>query len=120
MALFLFHEGEIMANVSGLKVLQSNVMAGLGTFTYIVGVAGVHRFSIQSNLQPPSNLSIVINQNGSPIDSTNTPTINTTHIELAAVANCALNDSITFVLTSSASIDNNIPPAIKSIIAISR
>ena len=88
--------------------------------TYIVPLAGVYKFSIQSNLQPPSNLSIVINNNGSPIDSTNTPTINTTHIELSVAATCALNDTITFVLTSAAFIDNGIPPAIKSIIIINR
>lgn len=107
-----------MANVSGLSTQQSTTMAGLGTFTYNVPTAGVYEFSIQSNLQPPSNLSIVINQNGSPIDSTNTPTINTTHIELCVTKVCAASDVITFVLTSSAFIDNDVPPAIKSIISI--
>jgi len=107
-----------MANVTGLSASQSNIIGGLGTFTYNIPAAGVYELSIQSNLQPPSNLSIVINQNGSPIDSTNTPTINTTHIELCVTKICALNDVITFVLTSAAFIDNSVPPAIKSIISI--
>jgi hypothetical protein len=107
-----------MANVIGLKDTQVNTMAGLGTFEYIVLLAGVYGFQIASNLQPPSNLSIVINKNGSSIGSTNTPTINTTHIELNANAVCAQNDVITFVLTSSAFIDNDAPPAITSTIRI--
>jgi hypothetical protein len=107
-----------MPNVSGLKDTQSNVIAGLGTFTYTVPKSGCYAFSIQSNLQPPSQLSVVINNNGTPIDSSTTPTINSTHLELAVVQACSINDVITFVLTSSAFIDSSQPPSIKSIINI--
>ena len=107
-----------MPNVSGLKDSQSNIIAGLGTFTYTTPLPGVYAFSIESSLQPPSNLSIVINKNGSPIDSSTTPTINTTHLELSVVEACAGSDVITFVLTSSDFIDSGEPPAIKSIINI--
>jgi hypothetical protein len=106
-----------MANVLGLKDTQANVICGLGTFTYTALATAVYKFSIQSTVSPPSGLSIVINQNGSPIDTTNSPSINSTHIELSIIQPCALNDVITFVLTSSAFNDMQ-PGGVNSTISI--
>lgn len=90
----------------GLKDTESNIEVGLNTFTYTVLVAGIYNFVIQSSLLVPSTLSIVINKNASPIATAAAPTATQSHIELeAAGINCAINDSITFVLTSSTATD---------------
>lgn len=108
-----------MANVIGLKDTQSTVMAGLGTFTYNVSTTAVYEFTIQSTVTPPSTLSIVINQNGSPIDSSNTPTNNNTHLELSVIQPCTAADVITFVLTSSSYNDTQ-SQGVKSTIVITQ
>jgi hypothetical protein len=90
----------------GLKDTESNIEMGLNTFTYTVLVAGIYNFIIQSSLLPPSGLSIVINQNGSPVATSAAPTATQSHVELEAPGvNCAVNDVITFVLTSSVALD---------------
>jgi hypothetical protein len=92
----------------GLKDTESNIEAGLGTFVYTVTVAGIYNFVIQSAILPPSSLSIVINQNGSPIATSAAPSATQSHVELEASGiNCSVNDSITFVLTSSAASDTS-------------
>jgi hypothetical protein len=91
----------------GLKDTESNIEAGLGTFTYTVLHAGIYNFSVQSTVVPTSSLSIVINQNGSPIATSATPSAQQEAINLTAsgVA-CSVNDVISFVLTSAAAIDS--------------
>lgn len=102
----------------GLKDTESNIEAGLGTFTYTVPEAGFITFSIQSTIVPPSSLSIVINQNGTPIATSAAPLATQQFVDLTASGvSCAINDAITFVLTSSAAIDAE-PQNVKSLINI--
>jgi len=102
----------------GLKDTQSNIEAGLGTFTYTVPEAGIYNFSVQSTVVPPSALSIVINQNASPVATNATPSATQEAINLTASGiNCALNDSITFVLTSASAQDSE-AQNVKSLINI--
>lgn len=71
-----------------------------------------------TSVVPQSSLSIVINQNGSPIASNATPSATQNHIEVVITGViCAQNDAITFVLTSAAAIDNQ-PNTVKSVINI--
>jgi hypothetical protein len=102
----------------GLKDTQANVEAGLNTFTYTVPAAGVYQFSCESFVVPPSGLSIVINQNGTPIATSATPSASQNFIAIAAVnVQCAINDVITIVLTSSVPLDAMLQN-VKSIINI--
>jgi hypothetical protein len=119
----------------GLKQHESNVFTGLGTYTYTIpagsvytgnGVLvapspGIWNFSIMSTiLNPPSSLSIVINQNGTPIATSQAPQSPQQQVTLLATAiSCAANDVISFVLTSSATADS-LPEAIKSIITLNQ
>lgn len=101
-----------------LKDTESNVVGNLGTWVYTVPTAGYYTFSCISTVIPQSSLSVVINQNASPIASNATPSATQNHIEVVKTGvTCALNDSITFVLSSAAAIDAA-PNSVTSIITI--
>lgn len=97
----------------------ANSVSGLGTFQRTIGTAGMHRLSIQTMENPPSGMSIVINQNGSSVASASSPAASQQVINLQIVVNCALNDVITFVLSSSAASDNQ-PNGVNSLITVDR
>lgn len=106
-----------MASIT-LQALVPISVEGLGTDTFTVLVAGPHKFSIRSTMDPTSNLSIVINQNGSPIATS--PTISTLEqeLQLEAKAYCAVSDVITFVLSSTGAPNDITPNNVKSLITI--
>ncbi len=101
-----------------LKHLQSNVFAGLGTYTFTVDVAGLYNMSCQASVLPPSGLSIVINHNGSPIATSLTPSA-AEQLVSAMILDypCVASDVITVVISSSNANDNMLNTA-KSIINI--
>lgn len=88
-----------------LKDTQTNVFCGLGTFTYNVTVAGLYAASATATELPPSGLSIVINQNGSPVTTSLTPSTAQQIVSAQTPISCAVNDVITFVLSSSSAND---------------
>lgn len=90
----------------GLKDTQSNIEWGLNTYTYTVLKAGIYNFFVETTVVPPSGLSVVINQNGTPIATSAAPSATQQVVDITASGvNCAVNDVITFVLTSSSAID---------------
>lgn len=88
---------------NSLKVSQSNTVVGLGTWTYNILAAGLHRVRVRCNEIPPSGVIVTINLNGSPVSPTPTaaPSSAQSHIEAQALINCAVSDVITVVLSSS-------------------
>jgi hypothetical protein len=102
----------------GLKGTQANTEAGLGTWFYNVPEAGIYIISVGTTVVPPSSLIITINQNGTPAATSPSPTIYQDYIFLESGGiNCATNDVLTVVLTSSAAIDNQLQN-VKSLINI--
>ena len=65
---------------NALILNQPQVMVGLGTMTYTVptGAGGAYNVSVQLTEVPPSGLSVVVNDNGSPIFTA--PTLSPTQI----------------------------------------
>lgn len=118
---------------NSLQLNTSSPVAGLGTSTYNVLVAGQYTVNVQSTLpfeqgtfnnssvvpSVASALQIVINQNGSPIVTVGgaAPAVTPTQPSLGATAHlsCAVNDVITVVLSSANAIDG-IPNSVKSTI----
>jgi hypothetical protein len=88
-----------------IKANSTQSVAGLGTFTFNVLIAGPYYLRAQCTDVPPSGLSIVLNHNGSPIASS--PSLNTDvqSIEIDAHAYCAISDTLTVVISSSATND---------------
>lgn len=115
-----------MANNS-LKQHESNVISQLGTYTYNIPVAGPGTgpglYNIRVTAQvvtQPSSLSIVINQNGSPVASSAPPSPAQEEIDIQVDAlPCATGDAITIVYSSAAQSDQ-LPNAFKSIAIVTQ
>ena len=94
-----------------IKESQSNIGCGLGTYTHTVKQAGFFNMSAQCVENPPSGMSIAIQLNGTPIK---TGTITSTEVAQQTLnvridnVSCAVNDVISFVLTSSAANDQGL------------
>lgn len=84
------------------------VVSGLNTYQYTVASAAMHVAHIEVDHHLSSQLTVSIQQNGSTISTITLP--GTTQVQgtaiLVTTMNCALNDVISFVLSSSASVDN--------------
>lgn len=94
-----------------MQDLKSNVMCGLNTAQSTISStgAGLYSFHIHVDMLPGSGLSVVINRNGSPIATATSPAPQANHVELQADnIQCAANDVITWVLSSSVAIDGGL------------
>jgi len=104
----------------GLKDFQSNIFTGLGTWTYTASVAGLYDIAAVASVLPPSGLSIVINQNGSPVATSLTPSAAQLSVSAQVMnLNVAASDVITVVLTSSTQSDT-LPNALKTLITLNQ
>ncbi len=91
-----------------LIINQPRVDVGLQTSTYTVpsGGAGLYNVRVQCTEIPPSGLSIVVNQNGSPVYTAATLGQTQSAIQFKAGAIlCAAADVITVVFSSSSAND---------------
>lgn len=95
-----------MATITIPNFLTEKVVNGLNTYQYTVTTAAMHTCRIKVDKLPGSTMTITINQNGSPIATTTLvavlPYDGQSSAILQACANCAVNDTLSFVLNSSA------------------
>lgn len=84
---------------------SSKVISSLDTYNYTVPAAGIYNISAQMNEIPTSSLSVVIKVNTVTKASSATPTANQSIVDLQLQYNCALNDIISFVVSSSAAVE---------------
>lgn len=115
--------------INSLQMNQSTVIAGLGTQTFNVVTAGLYtvEFKIFVPYQASgssnnssvttggSSLVVVVNNNGSPLLTTSAPSPTQPIVGGSVRVQCAANDVITVVLSSSAAADNALN-AIKGIV----
>lgn len=96
---------------------KPSVRSGLGTSTLTIGSTGFYnlRFEVTENI--PSSLSIVVNQNGSPIYTSAAFPADQSTLQFKLLMNCTATDVITVALSSAAAIDNQLN-TVKSIITI--
>jgi len=89
-----------------LLLQKPYINIGLGTYTFTVPSAGIYRISTQLTEVPPSGLSVVINNNGSPVYTA--ATLSPTQIAQQFYYSqlYAANDAISIVVSSSAGIDS--------------
>lgn len=95
-----------MANI--LLLSQPFVSVGLDDFTHTIASDGDYKVRVQLTENPPSGLSVVVNNNGSPIFTA--PVITPTQIaqQFETGFNAVATDVITVVLASSEAIDNQL------------
>jgi len=99
------------------KVESSQVISNLDTYTYTVKQAAMHVARLTINEIPPSGLTITIKQNGSTVVSTSAPAAAQQVVDLSTTLNCAINDTISFVVASTTPSDTG-PNAFKGILNI--
>jgi len=101
-----------------IKDSPTVTVCGLGTYVHTVKTAGLFLASISSTMNPISTLEISIQQNSNtPV--TITAASNQSILNLQTKFQCAVNDTITVVLSSSAVPDNQLN-TVSSLIAIDR
>jgi hypothetical protein len=87
-----------MSNILLLNVPRVDV--GLVTDTYTVPTTGLYNLEAQVTEIPPSGLSIVVNQNGSPVYTAPTLTPTQSAIQFKVDISATAADVITLVLSS--------------------
>lgn len=80
---------------------KTKVLNQLDTYNHTALTASMYFVSIQLSEQPPSGMSILIQQNASTKASFSSPAAAQGVINLQVVLNCAINDVISVVLSSS-------------------
>lgn len=104
-----------MSNI--LLLNQPFVNVGLVTMTYTIPTTGLYSVLVQLTEIPPTGLSVIINDNGTPIFTT--PTITPTQIaqQFKFGFQATATHVITVVLSSSAAIDSQLQ-SVKSTVTI--
>lgn len=100
-----------------MKAGQQSASSGLSTDTIKIQIAGVHSLYSRSTCVEPSGMVVTMSQTGSVTSSFSTPATSaqTNHIEMNAKFNCAVGDTLTVAVTSSARADQP-PQLIKTLI----
>lgn len=88
--------------MSNILILNTpRVDVGLVTDTFTVPTTGLYNLEAQITEIPPSSLSIVVNQNGSPVYTAPVLTPTQSAIQFKVDLSCTAADVITLVLSSS-------------------
>jgi hypothetical protein len=82
-------------------LLSSKPICNLDTYQYTVQSAAMHLVAVTINEIPSSGITVVIERNGSPVASTSVPAAAQSVINLSDTLNCAVNDTISVVVSSS-------------------
>jgi len=98
-------------------ISQTKVINALDTYNHTALNDGMYSVSITLSEQPPSGMSILIKQNSSTKASFSSPVPSQQAINLQVVMNCAANDVIGVVLSSSNANDQQLN-SIKAILNI--
>lgn len=105
-----------MATIQIPNFLTQKVVNGLNTYTYTTQSAGMHTCRIEVDHRVASAMTISITQSGSVnatlatmtlVAGSNSDADAMSTAILQACANCAISDVLSFVLTSSAPVDQN-------------
>ncbi len=102
----------------GISKFQSSTLTGLGTYTRTITTSGLYNIYATCSVLPSSSVSIVIQKNGSPIATSAAPTSAQQTINLTIMdENCAVNDVISFVISSSSEYDA-VPNVVKTLMSV--
>ncbi len=86
--------------------IMAGTVGGSGiTYTYTVPSAGLYRVSLQTNVTPPSGLSITVVQNSTTVLTAPTFSPTQSSLQFQIDINCSTSDVITVNLTSSTAVD---------------
>jgi hypothetical protein len=98
---------------------QSTSVAGLTTSTFTALTANTFMVLVETTLVAPTGVQLVINHNGSPIETSAVASTGASSIGLGAQIACAIGDTISVVLSSSV-VNDSIANNVKSNIVITQ
>lgn len=104
-----------MANY--LVLNQPQVFVGLGTLTYTIPSTALYSVVVDMTENPPSGLSIVVNNNGSPIYTMPALSVTQGAQQFKVGQPFAANDVVTVVISSSSAIDQQLN-TVKTIVSL--
>jgi hypothetical protein len=109
-----------MSTTNNLFDKQSNIIVGLGTYTHVTANKALYRVQMQCLENPPSSVILIIKQNGTTMATTSlAPAASQEAVDLQTILNCALNDTISVVIASATSIDNQLN-TVKTTVTVDR
>lgn len=82
-------------------IMQSKIINALDTYRHVAGTNNMYKVSCDVNEIPPSGVSVVIQQNGSTKFSSAAPAASQQLVSGQIVLNCAANDNIDIIVSSS-------------------
>lgn len=91
-----------------LKVSQSNVICGLGTWTHTVALTQMYNVLVRCTEHQGSAISIVIQLNGVTQATSTAPSQPQRAINISQLLNCTAGDVISVILSSSAAVDQQL------------
>lgn len=87
------------------KISQSKVINQLDTYNHTALSSTVYTVSVRLDVIPTSGISVVIKNNSSTIITSTAPTTAENNVQVQAKINCAANDVIGVIFTSSTASD---------------
>lgn len=99
------------------QIGSGQVISNLDTYTYTIKTAAMHVAKLVINEIPTSGVIITIQKNGSTVTSTSAPANAQQVVSLSTTINCAVNDTISFIVASSTPSDQG-PNRFKGILNI--
>ncbi len=97
---------------------SSTVVSNLDTYQLTVPDANIYKIACTATEIPPSGLQITVMQNSTQLLQTVVPASSQNHVEASVLANCAVNDVLQIILSSSSSADS-LRNVIKAVIKFS-
>lgn len=83
------------------SIAHSQPICSLDTFRHVALNNSMYKVSVDVSEIPPSGISIVIQQNGVTKASSAAPASSQIHVPLDVILNCAINDNIDVIISSS-------------------
>ena len=99
-------------------ISQTKILTNLDTYIHTVLLNSLYAVSLQLTERPPSGCIITIQQNGSTVVATSAPAAAQAEINLGTLLQCAVNDTISVIISSSNVADQN-KNVLKGILKIS-
>lgn len=106
---------QYITNISG----GSKVVSALDTYVHTAGASTIYTINVYAQEVPPSGLQITIQQNSTVIAQSSIPAATQPEVQLRALINATIGDSLEVILSSSAVIDQRLN-RVKAIIGISQ
>lgn len=100
--------------ISGIG--QTKILTNLDTYNHTALSAALYTVSVQVSEIPPSGMTVTIQQNGTNKAVSVLPAVGQGTIQLQVLLQCAINDVIGVILSSSVALPDGLPNTFKALL----